>query len=182
MTTKITITLSGGMVQDIICNQNDEDVEVIVKDYDIKDYETESFENVKKDEDGEYEETVTVFKKKQSRIEKGGTQMDAFTQGYIACLLWSTEHDEFTANDIEKDSLDSIINDCMQFQGENEEHLSGLDEFQCGHDFYLTRNLHGSGFWDRGLGETGQILTRASQEFNEFYVFENDGKIFIKNN
>ena len=25
-----------------------------------------------------------------------------------------------------------------------------LDLGQCGHDFYLTRNDHGSGFWDRG--------------------------------
>jgi hypothetical protein len=34
---------------------------------------------------------------------------------------------------------------------------------QIGHDFSLTRNHHGAGFWDRGWGELGDELTDAAQ-------------------
>jgi len=65
--TKISITLSGGLVQDIVCDQNDEDVEVIVKDYDIQNYDCPDYDCVKKDKDGEYAETITVFKKNNKK-------------------------------------------------------------------------------------------------------------------
>lgn len=32
-----------------------------------------------------------------------------------------------------------------------------------GHDFYLTREGHGAGFWDRGLGELGDYLTQLAK-------------------
>ncbi len=38
---------------------------------------------------------------------------------------------------------------------------------QVGHDFNLTRNGHGAGFWDRGLDELGDRLTKASKPFGE---------------
>lgn len=34
-----------------------------------------------------------------------------------------------------------------------------------GHDFYLTREGHGAGFWDRGLGELGDYLTRVAKSY-----------------
>lgn len=30
----------------------------------------------------------------------------------------------------------------------------------AGHDLFLTREHHGSGFWDRGLGEYGDVFTK----------------------
>lgn len=35
----------------------------------------------------------------------------------------------------------------------------------AGHDFALTRNGHGAGFWDRGLGDLGDRLTRAARAY-----------------
>lgn len=35
----------------------------------------------------------------------------------------------------------------------------------AGHDFWLTREEHGAGFWDRNLGELGDRLTEASKEY-----------------
>lgn len=32
------------------------------------------------------------------------------------------------------------------------------------HDFILTRNHHGAGFWDRGLGIAGDILTQGADD------------------
>lgn len=36
-----------------------------------------------------------------------------------------------------------------------------------GHDFLLTRDGHGTGFWDRGLGELGEYLTRMVRPYGE---------------
>ena len=38
---------------------------------------------------------------------------------------------------------------------------------QFGHDFYLTREHHGTGFWDRGLGDLGEYLTEQCQTYGE---------------
>lgn len=46
-----------------------------------------------------------------------------------------------------------------------------------GHDIALTRNGHGAGFWDRGLGESGDKLTGWSETLGELTLFETgDGK------
>jgi hypothetical protein len=38
---------------------------------------------------------------------------------------------------------------------------------QAGHDFALTRNHHGAGFWDRGLGDVGDRLTEIAHGYGE---------------
>lgn len=46
--------------------------------------------------------------------------------------------------------------------------LLDMDASQAGHDFYLTRNGHGTGFWDRGLpGITGRELSDAASTFGD---------------
>lgn len=39
---------------------------------------------------------------------------------------------------------------------------------QAGSDFWLTRNGHGTGFWDRGLGTVGEALTDLCGHGTEF--------------
>lgn len=39
------------------------------------------------------------------------------------------------------------------------------DPERAGHDFLLTRNRHGAGFWDRGYGVVGRMLTDASRPY-----------------
>lgn len=41
---------------------------------------------------------------------------------------------------------------------------------QHGHDFALTRNHHGAGFWDRGYGDMGDTLTEAAQTYGEAHL------------
>lgn len=43
-----------------------------------------------------------------------------------------------------------------------------------GHDFWLTRNRHGAGYWDRGLGDLGDRLTEAAMAFGEVEVITED--------
>lgn len=50
-------------------------------------------------------------------------------------------------------------------------HASGLTPEQVGHDFMLTRNGHGAGFWDRGLGAVGDRLTEGTKPYGEYTLF-----------
>ena len=52
------------------------------------------------------------------------------------------------------------------FIADNWQDVSGLDAAQTGHDFILTANHHGVGFWDRGLGEIGDRLTEATRGYS----------------
>lgn len=48
-----------------------------------------------------------------------------------------------------------------------------------GHDFALTRNGHGTGFWDRGYGDAGDILTDACKPYGEHNLYvDADDKIW----
>jgi hypothetical protein len=79
--------------------------------------------------------------------------LDKFTSGYIGCALWAENEDDHNVSAITMESLLAMIDDCRKFQDENEAALSvycehfGMD--YAGHDFWLTRNHHGAGFWDR---------------------------------
>lgn len=91
--------------------------------------------------------------------------------------------------DIHPDSLAAIVADCARFQSENATLLESVyrgrsgqgmsmrreyDESHAGHDFWLTRNGHGVGFWDRGLGDAGEALSNAARAFGESDVFFGD--------
>jgi hypothetical protein len=52
--------------------------------------------------------------------------------------------------------------DCRSFMNALDEHgvqYEDLDPGMFATDFWLTRNHHGAGFWDRGLGDLGDVLT-----------------------
>ena len=98
--------------------------------------------------------------------------MDNFTKAYIAAALWSSTDDNsdpldsnFSVDDLSLEAKIKMTTDCVNFQHANRVNLSlaydlypeneYTDEEKAGHDFWLTRNGHGAGFWDRGLGEVG---------------------------
>lgn len=58
-------------------------------------------------------------------------------------------------------------------------HLNHTFE-HCGHDLYLTSHHHGAGFWDRGLGDLGDELTKYAERVSEVHVFYQDGKIYAE--
>ena len=55
----------------------------------------------------------------------------------------------------------------------------------AGHDFALTRNDHGTGFWDRGLGAIGNMLSNECKPYGSHNVTlevdENDDVISAHN-
>ena len=121
-------------------------------------------------------------------------KLDSFTEAYIACALWSSTDnqddsggdpldDTYDASDLAPEAIASIIEDCDAFQADNAEMLAKAgDAEQNGHDFWLTRNGHGAGFWDRGYpAAIGRTLTDAAHVYGscDIYIGE-DGKLYIQ--
>ena len=68
-------------------------------------------------------------------------------------------------------SLDQAREDCGSFQEDNLELLRGTDDSRAGHDFWLTRNRHGAGYWDGDYPEpAGSTLTAAAHVYGEVMV------------
>jgi hypothetical protein len=116
--------------------------------------------------------------------------LDDFTTAYIECALWSsTECDEdgdlgdsldtnYGPEDITLPTLREMVRDCKAFQKYHAADLANLDESQAGHDFWLTRNGHGTGFWDRGLGAIGERLSDAARVYGSVDLMVHRGKVF----
>lgn len=120
--------------------------------------------------------------------------LDAFTLAYVQCALWSsTECDadgsmgepldaNYSADDLTLATLREMIRDCKAFQRDNAADLLAYYaeryESDAGHDFWLTRNGHGAGFWDRGLGELGDRLSKASKFYGSVDLMVHRGRIY----
>ena len=109
---------------------------------------------------------------------------EAFFEAYLECALWSSTEEEepldknHDVDDIAVEASASMRADCDAFYSANVADLD--DDSQGGHDFWLTRNGHGAGFWDRGLGERGERLARAARKFGETSLYVgDDGKIYV---
>lgn len=113
-------------------------------------------------------------------------QLTAFQLAYMTCALWSsTDNDGEPLDknhgiiDIDPDTVDQMIADCDKFTADNAADLEGEDMKLAGHDFWLTRNGHGSGFWDGDWEEKkGERLSKSANAFDEadLYLYDN-GKI-----
>ena len=126
------------------------------------------------------------------------TDMDSFVTQYAETALWSsidfTEDENDAADDrpldknydicdLHSDTIREMIEDCDNFREANKELLEkaeelGQDETQCAYDFWLTRNGHGAGFWDRGTGETGDKLTEACKAFGNVDLYSHEGEVY----
>ena len=125
--------------------------------------------------------------------------MDNFTLAYIEAALWSTMDEStpdggeppdanYGIDDIDPATLAKMVEDCQLFQAANAADLKyGSREWSDaelgGHDFWLTRNHHGAGYWDGDLPEeVGNRLTKVATGYGEcdLYVGD-DGRIYCLN-
>ena len=118
-------------------------------------------------------------------------KLDEFTAQYIDTALWSTlanrtDDDDSCLNaHVDRDDLSSValaqvIRECREFQEVNEEDIDGRYS-DAGHDFWLTREGHGCGFWDGDWPEPeASRLTTASEQAGEqpWYIGD-DGLVHI---
>ena len=103
--------------------------------------------------------------------------LDDFEEAYFEAALWSTVDadtgrpldDCYDVDDLREampEWFEEQLRDIEDFRESNEELLDQAgDDAQNGHDFWLTRERHGTGFWDRGYGRVGDELTKAAQVY-----------------
>jgi hypothetical protein len=123
------------------------------------------------------------------------TFLAEMVEQYVETLIWTgsdysrmigdnpTPMDEnFGVEDVSSEALQEIEDDCHGFVtiAWDMDGADGLSAEDMGHNFALTRNRHGAGFWDKGLGELGAELTEWAHTFGEqdLYVGD-DGKLHV---
>jgi len=103
---------------------------------------------------------------------------------YLECAAWAdTPEDTEAGLDFAPCAEEMALADCMRFTGMAWEMIKENDPAQVAHDFWLTRNHHGAGFWDRPeiYGEdNAEKLTDIAQNFCEVSVYEHNGKLIIE--
>ena len=114
--------------------------------------------------------------------------LDEFTQGYIQAAFFTCGNNSGTLPgpnadengegdnrevgfaDLAPDTLALMVRNCRDFQAAHREDLdealdngriNGYTDERAGMDFWYTRNGHGCGYWDRGLGDVGDKLSEA---------------------
>lgn len=117
------------------------------------------------------------------------SDFEAFFLAYIECALWSSTDNaddsggepldaNYYEGDLTLGCRNAMRRDCASFVDDAGPDLAGLDPGQCGHDFWLTRNDHGAGFWDRGLGALGERLSKVARYYGSVDLYVNDdGKV-----
>ena len=126
-------------------------------------------------------------------------ELDQFTLGYLECALWAMPSEgepsdvDFVENpgdgvsihELPLETLQIAKTVCERFQAENAALLeqayaqgirSGHEPHgSAGHDFHLTRNGHGAGYWDGDYPkEIGDALTVAAKKYGENDLYTGD--------
>lgn len=130
-----------------------------------------------------------------------GQDITAATHGYVTCALWTEAVNSYDGDDtsflsagygedsLYPDALTMMREDVVSFVSTgHEQHDADVYRFvqeygaeQVGHDLWLTRNGHGTGFWDRGAGETGERLTEMAHPMGESSLYlGDDGMIYVQ--
>lgn len=113
------------------------------------------------------------------------TDFGMFVRGYVEAVLWLTtdESGESYLEDfinpergLSPDALAKVEHDCARFLVSTETFNPEQYE-QAGHDFFLTRQGHGTGFWDRPEiygEERAKALAALAKEFREIHPWLNE--------
>jgi hypothetical protein len=125
-------------------------------------------------------------------------ELDSFTRAYIAALFFTEggdgELEGYGEDDLSPSALARIVADCERFQRENAADIATIEGQHCsdeywsgderaGHDFWLTRNRHGVGFWDRDdlTQDVSERLTNAAHTFGECWATLGDDEFVYIN-
>lgn len=131
-------------------------------------------------------------------------QFAEFEQAYRETAVWSSctdgDHPEpldaqgYTGDSFGEGGRDQSVEECREFLGKAgpliEAAITTGDMMYwadwgpwglAGHDFWLTRNHHGAGFWDGGWPEPyATQLTELAHRAGERHVWESDGELFFE--
>jgi hypothetical protein len=115
--------------------------------------------------------------------------MDEFISSFFETLFWSEtietsdvdhEHYDVSFRDAGFDETDmppeeraALVAECAAFFTVHS-HQFENGPASAGHDFCLTRNRHGAGFWDGDYETHGDALADAANKYAEVRLYLND--------
>ena len=124
--------------------------------------------------------------------------LEDMTNGYLQALLWTSNANEdgqnflelgYSIDDIPKATRDGVrdtfkaVVTChplaVRLYGVERQGSCAIVWDHFGYDFLLTRDRHGAGFWDRGLGELGEHLSQITRLLgdSEYLCISEDGTL-----
>lgn len=114
--------------------------------------------------------------------------MNKLVNSYLDTALWSSTDDngdplddKYSIDDLAPETIAKAEKDTEDFLVKAGSLLDLYDDSIAMHDFWLTRNHHGAGFWDGDYTkDIGDKLTELSHSFGEtdLYVGD-DGKLYF---
>lgn len=125
--------------------------------------------------------------------------LNEFVSGFLAAMFRASTGvdggslgDTYRTSDLAPNVARNLREDCADFMIENLDELkqyaarlSGAPHrvhsvwSNAGHDFWLTRNSCGSGYWDRGLGQLGETLARSARIFGSLHPYTQDNLVYV---
>ena len=101
------------------------------------------------------------------------------TKAALKALAWSEvdkdgrpyvgwKYKDYKWSEVARADMTAIVE---KFVVNNIADIADLDSQIIGYNLVLTANEHGTGFWDRNLGERGDRLTAAAREVGTIYMF-----------
>lgn len=147
-----------------------------------------------------------ILVKGSAEAEQAFSKLSPFERGYIeAAFFTSTGPDneeeglgeDSSFSDLAPEAMAAIKDDCADFLAQVEQTRDSfgrtlLDlafdyspnvaytQEQAGVDLWLTRNGHGAGFWDRGLGRVGEDLSKLARYSERSLYRGDDGLIYYQ--
>lgn len=106
---------------------------------------------------------------------------------YLATALWSSVgedgrplDDTYAPGDFAPEAVRQAETECTAFALAAAPYLYGEDSGRVAHDFWLTRNGHGAGFWDGDYPTHGEVLTRlAKAAGSRDIIVGDDGRLYF---
>lgn len=106
---------------------------------------------------------------------------------YLETALWSSIDDSgnplderYSVDDFSFETIEQARKDISKFLELAGELVENYDVETVMHDFWLTRNHHGAGFWDGDYEKSvGEKLTELSHTFGQLDLYiGDDGKVY----
>ena len=108
-------------------------------------------------------------------------KLSDFYWHYLTCALWADgpEDDLWTVDEVSPELKKQMLEDCSEFIRLTYPRAAGVVDCEAlAHDFWLTRQGHGAGFFDRGYTqELEDFLCETASLFGECYIYRGDDGI-----
>jgi hypothetical protein len=103
---------------------------------------------------------------------------------YTEAALWSSTDgnedvaldENYGVDDIDNAAYAEMISDCESFRDSHADMLSDVSPSDAGHNFWLSRNGHGAGFFDSSA-EHAHALQAATRPYGSVDLYVHEGRV-----